>query len=245
MPHLLTLFLLAFALSLDGFGIGITYGLRKMKIPWLSIAIISICSGLVIGVSMQLGVLLSTFVSPNVASWIGAGILIGMGTWSLIQSLRSKSAGAESDPWKEKANLSSDRALSSRESGKDNTADGEAFDSDSKTTVFLLEIQKFGLVIQILKKPSAADMDDSGSISGYEAMWLGIALSLDAFGAGLGAALLGLPPLLTSVMIAFFSGMFLVVGLKAGFRFANSSFVQSLTALPAIMLIIMGILKLI
>lgn len=245
MPHLLTLFLLAFALSLDGFGIGITYGLRKMKIPWLSIAIISICSGLVIGISMQLGVLLSRFVSPAVASWIGAGILIGMGTWSLIQSFRTKAADTESGQLKDKANLSSETALSSGGSKEDSTADREHLDSESKTTVFLLEIRKFGIVIQILKKPSAADMDDSGSISGYEAMWLGIALSLDAFGAGLGAALLGLPPLLTSVMIALFSGMFLVLGLKAGFRFASSGFVQSLTALPAIMLIIMGILKLI
>lgn len=233
MPHLLTLLFLAFALSLDGFGIGITYGLRKMRIPWLSIAIISICSGLVIGISMQVGVLLSRFVSPALASWIGAGILIAMGSWSLIQSFRNKSVDNEAEHLKEKAKLSSDSVMSS-----------EPKDAESKTTVFLLEIQKFGIVIQILKKPSAADMDDSGSISGYEAMWLGIALSLDAFGAGLGAALLGLPTLLTSVMIACFSGMFLVLGLKAGFRFASSTFVKSLTALPAIMLIVMGILKL-
>nr|WP_249436093.1 manganese efflux pump [Paenibacillus sp. Marseille-Q4541] len=237
--------MLSFALSLDGFGIGITYGLRKMKIPWLSIAIISICSGLVIGLSMQLGVLLSRFVSPVVASWIGAGILIVMGTWSLIQSFRSKSLDAETDLLKDKANLSSETSLSSGHAADDYESDVELTDSESKKTVFLLEIQKFGIVIQILKKPSAADMDDSGSISGYEAMWLGIALSLDAFGAGLGAALLGLPPLLTSIMIALFSGVFLVFGLKAGFRFASSTFVQSLTALPAIMLIIMGILKLI
>lgn len=88
-------------------------------------------------------------------------------------------------------------------------------------------------------------MDDSGSISGYEAMWLGIALSLDAFGAGLGAALLGLPPLLTSVMIALFSGTFLVLGLRVGFRFASAGWIRSFTALPAVMLIIMGLLKLI
>lgn len=42
---LFSLLLLAFALSLDGFGVGITYGLRKMKIPLLSVLIISLCSG--------------------------------------------------------------------------------------------------------------------------------------------------------------------------------------------------------
>ena len=59
--------------------------------------------------------------------------------------------------------------------------------------VFTLELRKLGVVIQILRSPSKADMDNSGSISTQEAMWLGIALSLDAFGAGLGAALLGFP----------------------------------------------------
>ncbi|MCM3783185.1 sporulation membrane protein YtaF [Neobacillus mesonae] len=224
--------MLAFALSLDGFGIGITYGLRKMKIPWLSIVIISVCSGLVIGLSMQLGVLLSHVVSPVIASYIGAAILIGMGGWSLLQSL--KSSGQDEPP------------VEQRPAGRDaSDEDEQHIMKESKKTVFFLEFQKWGIVIQILKKPSAADMDDSGSISGYEAMWLGIALSLDAFGAGLGAALLGLPPLLTSVMIALFSGMFLVLGLRAGFRFAGAAWVRSLTALPAVMLIIMGLLKLI
>ncbi|MEK5060404.1 MULTISPECIES: MntP/YtaF family protein [unclassified Paenibacillus] len=235
MPHLLTLLMLAFALSLDGFGIGITYGLRKMKIPWLSIVIISVCSGLVIGLSMQLGVLLSHLVSPDVASYIGAIILIGMGAWSLIQSLR-----ASAQPGQEET-VNGAPVTEEQEWDEDE----QHIMKESKKTVFLLEIQKWGIVIQILKKPSAADMDDSGSISGYEAMWLGIALSLDAFGAGLGAALLGLPPLLTSVMIALFSGTFLVLGLRAGFRFASASWIRSFTALPAVMLIIMGLLKLI
>lgn len=87
---LFSLLLLAFALSLDGFGVGITYGLRKMKIPLLSIMIISLCSGIVICVSMQVGVLLAKVISPQAASSIGAIILVLMGCWSLVQMLIQK-----------------------------------------------------------------------------------------------------------------------------------------------------------
>ena len=222
LSHILALTLLAFAVSLDSFGVGITYGLRKVKIPLLSIVIISVLSGVVIGISMQVGVLLAHFVSPKIASAIGAMILIVMGLWSLVQMLVQKEKDQVLEPVKvEKL----PKTLTQRQ-------------------VFTLEIRKLGLVIQILRTPSSADVDKSGSISGYEAMWLGIALSLDAFGAGLGAALLGFSPLPTSLVIALFSGSFLVMGMHAGFRFATKSWTRHMTALPALMLIIMGIMKL-
>lgn len=225
LSHILALTLLAFAVSLDSFGVGITYGLRQVKIPLLSIAIISALSGVVIGISMQVGVLLAHFVSPTIASVVGAIILIVMGLWSLIQMLVQKEKDQVLEPVKVNKVEKSSRPPMERQ-------------------VFSLEIRKFGLVIQILRTPSSADVDESGSISGYEAMWLGIALSLDAFGAGLGAALLGFSPLSTSLVIALFSGSFLVLGMNAGFRFATKSWTRHMTALPALMLIIMGIMKL-
>ena len=57
--------------------------------------------------------------------------------------------------------------------------------------VWKLEIASLGLVIQILRKPTVADFDKSGTISAGEALLLGIALSVDSFGAGIGASLLG------------------------------------------------------
>ncbi|HEY2493343.1 MAG TPA: sporulation membrane protein YtaF [Paenibacillus sp.] len=229
LSQMVSLMLLAFALSLDSFGVGITYGLRKMKIPLLSIVIISMLSGVIIYLSMQVGVLLSHVVSETVASAVGAIILIVMGSWSLVQLLLQK----------EKSAVVADVP-------KQNSVVAEYDQAEEviERPVFSFEIRKFGLVIQILRTPSSADVDKSGSISGFEAMWLGIALSLDAFGAGLGAALLGFSPLWTAVVIAVFSGSFLVMGMKAGFRFATKSWTRHVTALPALMLIIMGIMKL-
>ncbi|MGF7046548.1 putative sporulation protein YtaF [Paenibacillus sp. DS2015] len=226
LSHMVSMMLLAFALSLDSFGVGITYGLRKMKIPLLSIIIISLLSGVIIFLSMQVGVLLSHVVSGAAASAVGAIILIVMGSWSLVQLLMQKEKGVVAD------------------TAKPNNIVHRQAEEVIEIPVFSLEIRKFGLVIQILRTPSSADVDKSGSISGFEAMWLGIALSLDAFGAGLGAALLGFSPLWTAAVIAVFSGSFLVMGMRAGFRFATKSWTRHVTALPALMLIIMGIMKL-
>ena len=59
-----------------------------------------------------------------------------------------------------------------------------------KKLLFNWEIRSLGVVIHILKKPTRADFDRSGIITGLEALFLGVALSLDAFGAGIGAAML-------------------------------------------------------
>lgn len=227
--HVLSLVLLACALSLDGFGVGVTYGLRKIRIPMLSIVIISACSGIIIYLSMQIGVWIAQYVSPEYCKWIGAIILIGIGSWALIQLFLSKSSGEEED----QANIESDVIPSIKEDPHEVT----------KKTVFLFEIKLFGLVIQILKTPSVADVDRSGSISASEAALLGVALSLDAFGAGLGAALLGFSPLWTSISIAIASGTFLYMGTRVGFMFAGMRWVRKMSIVPGIMLIIMGILR--
>ncbi|WP_042202551.1 manganese efflux pump [Paenibacillus camerounensis] len=241
---LFSLLLLAFALSLDGFGVGITYGLRKMKIPLLSILIISLCSGIVICVSMQVGVLLAKVVSPDAASIIGAVILVLMGCWSLFQMLTQKEKGPQETERKAADERMPAAAQAGPETGITEPAADPGEAGPQKSAVFSLELRHLGVVIQILRTPSSADIDDSGSISSMEAMILGIALSLDAFGAGLGAALLGFSPVWTSLMIALFSGTFLLLGMKTGLRLSGSFWMKHAAALPALLLIAMGIMKL-
>ncbi|WP_440118366.1 manganese efflux pump [Paenibacillus sp. QZ-Y1] len=251
--HFISLLALALALSLDGFGVGITYGLRRTKIPLLSIAVISICSGLVIALSMQVGVLLSHVVSPDVASMVGAVILIGIGAWSLLQLIRKHGkepleADTRMGEGKNTIVTGMEIAQEALSKGRNQVLALDLAQSASSGSlermVFTLELRKLGVVIQILRSPSKADMDNSGSISAQEAMWLGIALSLDAFGAGLGAALLGFPTLWTALVIALFSGAFLSLGMRVGLRFAALRWMRRLSVLPALLLMIMGIMKL-
>ncbi|MDQ6418388.1 MntP/YtaF family protein [Paenibacillus sp. LHD-117] len=239
--HLLSLVVLAFAVSLDGFGVGVTYGLRNIRIPIVSVFIIACCSGLIIWLSMQAGGWLSGFVSEGAAKIIGASILIAIGCWALIQLWRSKH---HKDPSEDQVPIAGPaRAVDSlRLADTNRTArDEEA----AAMQIIKLELKRLGLVIQILRTPQAADVDRSGIISASEAVMLGVALSLDAFGAGLGAALLGLPAMLTAVVIAVSSAVFLVGGTQLGLRFSSRQGMgRALSVLPGILLIMMGILRL-
>ena len=59
----ISLLFLAFAVSLDSFGVGVTYGLRKIRIPLLSILVITCFSGGMILFSMSVGHGLATWLS--------------------------------------------------------------------------------------------------------------------------------------------------------------------------------------
>jgi len=111
-------------------------------------------------------------------------------------------------------------------------------------TIVNFEIRSLGLAINILKKPMSADFDQSGTITGIEALMLGLALSLDSFGAGIGAAMLGFSPIYLAVTVAIMSSLFVLLGIKSGTFFHKFEVIQKFTFLPGILLIIIGIWKL-
>jgi putative sporulation protein YtaF len=227
MAPVASLVLLSFAVSLDGFGVGITYGVRKIKIPVSSVFIISVCSGIIILLSMMMGVAMTGWMSPHDASAVGATILIGIGIMALIQFVRS----GEDDS-------------NGQSSSSNRVDDAIAVDPAQQSPVLKVELRVFGFIIQILRTPSAADRDRSGTISAGEAFLLGTALSLDAFGAGIGAALVGFPPLITAILIAAASGIFLWSGTRVGLWVSGWRWVRQIAMLPGVILIAMGILKL-
>jgi len=115
---------------------------------------------------------------------------------------------------------------------------------EHEKTIVNFEIKSLGLAINILKKPMSADFDLSGTITGIEALMLGFALSLDAFGAGIGAAMLGYSPFYLAFTVAIMSSLFVLLGLKSGAFFHKFDWIQKFTFLPGILLIIIGIWKL-
>ncbi|PHA00710.1 sporulation membrane protein YtaF [Bacillus pseudomycoides] len=209
MYHYFSLILLAFTLSLDSCSVGLTYGLRNVRIPLKSIIVIAICSAVVMILSMGIGHMIAQVFSPVLATRIGGLVLVAIGAWVLYQFFQSDKK--EEAPQEEK--------------------------------VWNLEIASLGLVIQILRKPTVADFDKSGTISGVEALLLGMALSLDSFGAGIGASLLGYSPFTMAGLVAVMSSLFLFIGMKAGTVLSNMRWLQKFTFLPGILLIIIGIWK--
>jgi putative sporulation protein YtaF len=209
MAQTISLLLLAFAVSLDSFSVGLTYGLRKMKIPIKSISVIAVCSAAVLMAAMMIGHFLESFFSTGMAETLGGTVLIVLGGWVLYQFFRE-----------DKTELLCHEKI-----------------------ILNLEIKSLGIVINILKKPMTADFDRSGTINGIEAVMLGLALSLDAFGAGIGAAFLGFSPGYLALTVACMSSLFVYAGMRMGSYFSESGWLQRFSFVPGILLIIIGLMK--
>ncbi len=207
----LPVFLLAFAVSVDCFSAGLAYGLRNIKIPLQTIFIIALCSATALLAAALVGKYISRTLSPEAAGKIGGSILIILGLWALIQFFRSSVH---------------------KKFGLEKSGD---------YTLLKFEFRSLGIVIHILRKPLTADLDKSGDISGLEALLLGAALSLDAFGAGIGAFFLGIPPFLLAVSVGIMSSCLAALGLKCGRNPAFNRRMKKLSFLPGLLLIIIGL----
>lgn len=213
MNDLLSLLLLAFAVSLDSFSVGLTYGMRRVSIPKKSIMIISSCTFFVLLIAMGMGHSIERYFSYQAGERIGGGILIIIGVWVLYQFFTSDRNGVNDNKRKDRRKLVE------------------------------FEIKSLGLIIRILRKPMEADIDNSGKINSIEALFLGLALSLDSFGAGIGGALIDLPPILFSLVVTISSAIFVISGVKVGKVFGGFSWFNHLSFLPGVALILIGLLK--
>ena len=87
---LLSLLILALSVSIDAFGIGITYGIRNTKIYQTAKMILCLISILITSVSIQIGGVLNELLSEGITKWIGACFLVLMGLWIIYQALSPK-----------------------------------------------------------------------------------------------------------------------------------------------------------
>lgn len=187
--------LLALAISADGFAAGFAYGLRRVRLPFLSVLIVSFTSAAVFFLSMQAGGIITRLLSPDLAAKLGAVIIISVGLWSTQQSLTSGHDCPQP-------------ATAHPGNGREMTGKGQQ--------ILKLRLRPFGLVIHILREPLSADFDASGAVSGWEAFALGLALALDALGAGVGASMTGFSAALTSVLVGVTKFAVLTSGVALG-----------------------------
>lgn len=82
---LLAIIAIGLASNLDNAGVGIAYGVRKIRIPWYSNLAIAIISFLATLISGLFGNLISTWISPWIGQLIGTIVIIGVGVWVLLQ----------------------------------------------------------------------------------------------------------------------------------------------------------------
>ena len=88
--ELFTIFMLALALNLDSFGVGVVYGVGKIKLPFSSALIISLESMAAISLSMLTGNFLTQIISLKLARCCGGVILFLLGAWMIVQGKLKK-----------------------------------------------------------------------------------------------------------------------------------------------------------
>lgn len=186
--------LLAVAVSIDGFGVGLAYGLSKMRLPITSLFILGLASALAMLVSMLAGTAARGLFAAAVTNLIGPLLLLGFGLWMLWQQF-----------------------------GSEQNQDG---------------------LMSLIREPGRADADLSGTISSAEGMVLGIALAMDAFGAGFGAAMAGFPPLTTSLAVGLAKIVLVGSGVLLGNSILSDWKVRGLRYAPGAIIVFLGLANL-
>ncbi len=79
-----------------------------------------------------------------------------------------------------------------------------------KSSSFSFEF--LGVTVNIIRNPSSCDFDKSCDIDALEAIYLGTALSIDSFGAGVSSAVTGLNSILIPLTVGLFQILFLYFG---------------------------------
>lgn len=213
--------LFALALSFDGFGVGLSYGLRRIRIPFPSMLVILLCTVFSMGISVVFGDSLMrwlTFLPPKV---LAAGILLGLGVFQIIRALMHAIRGGEGHKAIPASTLCSDEPI------------------------VKIEFRVLGVIIQVLKAPEQADLDGSGTISLKESLLLGTALSLDAFASGLALGLaVGIFNSLSAIgLVAITQFVMIRLGQNLTNRIPEE-YMEKLEFLPGTMLVLLALGKL-
>ncbi|MDR3270995.1 MAG: manganese efflux pump [Peptococcaceae bacterium] len=221
--------LLALALSIDGFGVGLSYGLRRIRLPISSLSVIALCTILAMGVSMALGNLIRIWVDFFPIQLLGAAMILVLGIFQVVRALKHRWRQAQDavDPGEEAA-VPAFAALS------------VPLDDEPLARI---QLRYLGLVIQVLRTPDLADMDGSGVITFYESILLGVALAMDALVSGAGAAMAGM-----EWPIVFFVALIQVLMIKSGQWLAHKTprrLMEAAEFLPGAVLMLVGIGKMI
>lgn len=225
--------ILAISSSVDALGIGITYGIKKTKIILFAKIILFTISFTITMLSLWFGDILKNFLSYELAKFIGSFILICMGCFIFFQAL--------------KKDFSKDCFDDIDNNYKINSGINSGIDSgiDSEIKIYSFFIKFLGITIKIIKNPNSSDLDSSNYIDSKEAIFLGIALSLDCIGIGVGGSIVGINPILFPFLVSSLQLLFLNLGIVFGKKIDKiANFPDNLWAIiSGLLLCIIGVIK--
>ena len=180
---LLNCLFLAISSSIDSLGIDITYGIKNTKITMGAKSILFFISFIISIISIYFGNLLKYIFPDFLIHYLGSFLLMLMGLFMCFQSLK----------------------ISKQEYKVKDVQNLKISDAEKIYSFF---IKCLGITIKIIKNPTSSDFDKSNIIDSKEALFLGLALSLDSFCIGIGFSMINtfsiIFPLLTSCFQLFF-----------------------------------------
>ena len=229
---LLNTLFLAISSSIDSLGIGVTYGIKNTKISYVGKIVLFFISFSFSILSIWFGNSIKDIFSPFFANTIGISILIFMGFFICFQSLKKENKTSD-NYFKNKNNLLNKTSF--------NTNNNEI--NNEKIYSFFIDF--LGITIKIIKNPIYSDLDSSNSIDSKEALFLGLALSLDSFCIGVGGSIIGISSILFPLFIASFQLIFLSFGNFLGRKLHKLSSLPSniWSTISGLLLITLGIAK--
>jgi putative sporulation protein YtaF len=217
-----SLLTLAIAVSLDSFGVGVAYGVRRIRVPLGSFAIITLCTAFTLVLAVFAGEMIAAVLSPELTQALGGVLLVGIGLVAVLNQVKGQlDADQPSQGLKDlEAPASSKLSPGERNSSRSN---------------------RLATITAVLERPAAADADQSKSISAQEALILGLAVSLDSFVAGIGIRLMGYSPWLIIITMAAMSSMFIYLGIRIGIAIAGRQGFKQLPYFHGTLLIVIGL----
>lgn len=99
--------------------------------------------------------------------------------------------------------------------------------------------------IEILEKPEKADLDHSGSIDLKESFGLAVALAINNIGLGIGASILGLNIILTTLLTFIFSIVAIPLGMLLGKNILSKIFENRASLISGLIIIILSIYEIV
>lgn len=209
----ITYLVLALSVSIDSLGIGITYGIRNIKIFRSAKIILFTISILLTYLSINLGSLLSNIFSKAFTKWIGACFLILMGLWIIYQALNTKKR------------------------------EEETLNNISSPIIYQFMIRFLGITVKIIRNPISSDLDHSKGIDWKESIYLGLCLSIDSLCIGICSSIIGYSSFLFPILVATFQLIFLSIGRILGNKiFSISNIPENIwSTLSGVLLICVGV----
>ena len=219
---LMKILFLAFFSSIDSLGIGITYGLENTKISYIASVLLFFISFFTTFIAIWFGNILINIYSDIVTSFLGSLILTCMGCFIIFQAINKDTKDF-----------------------KENYIKNNNINKLNNEKIHTLFLKSFGITIKIIKNPIFSDLDNSKKIDAKESIFLGIALSLDAFCIGIGGSILGINSILFPITVSCMQLFFLKLGNYIGHKLNTLlNLPQNIwSILSGIILILIGLTK--